>query len=163
MVTKGLTILLLAGAVTRTCFIEKLRLKKIHMKTHTIENFCTCEVTNCGKYLQSKSLCKPATLLWKNVITATLWRFWIQVHIGCFPERAYVDDLIQTIKKCSHGVKRVRIRSCSGPHFSRIFPHSDWIRRDTPWKSGKNADQNNSEYRLVLSSACNQLVLLQVS
>ena len=24
-----------------------------------------------------------------------------------------------------HGVKRVRIRSYSGPHFSRIFPHSD--------------------------------------
>ena len=27
---------------------------------------------------------------------------------------------------------RVRIRSYSGPHFSCIFPHSDWIRRDTP-------------------------------
>ena len=25
--------------------------------------------------------------------------------------------------------KTVRIRSYSGPHFSRIFPHSDWIRR----------------------------------
>ena len=24
-----------------------------------------------------------------------------------------------------HGVKRVRIRSYSGPQFSRIFPHSD--------------------------------------
>ena len=32
-----------------------------------------------------------------------------------------------------YGVKRVRIRSYSGPHFSRIFPHSDWIRRDTPY------------------------------
>ena len=31
-----------------------------------------------------------------------------------------------------HGVKGVRIRSYSGPHFSRIFPHSDWIWRDTP-------------------------------
>ena len=28
-------------------------------------------------------------------------------------------------------VKIVRIRSYSGLHFSRIFPHSDWIRRDT--------------------------------
>ena len=61
-----------------------------------------------------------------------------------------------------HGVKRVRIRSYSGPDFSRIFPHSDWIRRDTPYlsvfspnagKSGKNADQNNSEYGLFLCSA----------
>ena len=59
-----------------------------------------------------------------------------------------------------HGAKGVRIRSYSGPHFSRIFPHSDWIRRDTPYlfvfspnagKSGKNADQNNSEYGLFLS------------
>ena len=30
-------------------------------------------------------------------------------------------------------VKRVRIRSYSGPHFFRIFPHSDWIRRDTTY------------------------------
>ena len=29
----------------------------------------------------------------------------------------------------SNWVKSVRIRSCSGPHLSRIFRHSDWIRR----------------------------------
>ena len=29
-----------------------------------------------------------------------------------------------------HCVKRVRIRSYSGLHFSRIFPHSYWIRRN---------------------------------
>ena len=34
-----------------------------------------------------------------------------------------------------HGVKRVRIRNYSGPHFSRIFPHSEWIRRDTAYLS----------------------------
>ena len=28
--------------------------------------------------------------------------------------------------------KRVRIWSYSGPHFSSIFPHLDWIQRDTP-------------------------------
>ena len=58
-----------------------------------------------------------------------------------------------------HCVKRVRIRSYSGPHFSWIFPHSDWLDRDTPYlsafsqnagKSGKNADQNNSKYGLFL-------------
>ena len=52
-------------------------------------------------------------------------------------------------------VKSVRTRSYSGPHFSCNFPHSDWIRRDTPYlcvfslnagKCGKNADQNNSKY-----------------
>ena len=30
-----------------------------------------------------------------------------------------------------HCVKSVHIRSHSGPHFSRIFPHLDWIRSDT--------------------------------
>ena len=30
-----------------------------------------------------------------------------------------------------HCVKRVRVRSYSGPH----FPHLDWIRRDTPYLS----------------------------
>ena len=59
-------------------------------------------------------------------------------------------------------LKRVRIRSYPGPHFCCIFLHSDWIRRDTPYISvfspnaeewRKNADQNNSEYWLFLSSA----------
>ena len=52
-------------------------------------------------------------------------------------------------------VKRALIQSYSGPHFSRSFPHLDWIRRDTSYlsvfspnagKYAKNADQNNSEY-----------------
>ena len=36
----------------------------------------------------------------------------------------------------AHCVKSVRIRNYSGPHFSRIFPHSDWIWRDTEYKKG---------------------------
>ena len=31
----------------------------------------------------------------------------------------------------NHCIKNVRIQSYSGPHFSRIFPHSDWLQRDT--------------------------------
>ena len=55
----------------------------------------------------------------------------------------------------THGVKSVRMQS----YFSRIFPYSNWIRRDTPHfsvlspnagKSRKNVDQNNSEYWLFL-------------
>ena len=34
-----------------------------------------------------------------------------------------------------HCVKSVRIRSYSGLHFSCIFPHSDWVRRDNPYLS----------------------------
>ena len=60
-----------------------------------------------------------------------------------------------------HGVKSVVIRSYSGPHFSSIFPHSEWMWRNTLYlsvfspnagKCGKNADQNNSEYGHFLCS-----------
>ena len=70
-----------------------------------------------------------------------------------------------------HRVKSVGIRSHSGPHFSRIFPHSDWIQRDTPYpsvfswnagKCGENAEQNNSEYGLFLRSACFQNICSQL-
>ena len=70
--------------------------------------------------------------------------------------------------KFLHCVKHVRIWSYSGPHFSHIFPHSHWGRRDTEYlsvlspnpylslntgKYGKNADQNNSEQGHFLRSA----------
>ena len=57
--------------------------------------------------------------------------------------------------------RSVRIRRFSGPYFSRIFLHLEWIRRDTPYlsvlspsaeKCVKNADHNNSEYGLFLRS-----------
>ena len=32
-----------------------------------------------------------------------------------------------------HCAKRVRSRSYSSPHFSRIFPHLDWIWTDTTY------------------------------
>ena len=51
------------------------------------------------------------------------------------------------MKLILHGVKRVHIRSYSGPHFPG-FSRS----RTEYGKSAKNADQNNSEYGLFLSS-----------
>ena len=66
-----------------------------------------------------------------------------------------------------HFVKRVRIRSHSGPHFLHIFPHSNWIRRDASYlsvfspnagKCGKNANQNTSEYGLFLRSMLQTIV-----
>ena len=54
----------------------------------------------------------------------------------------------------SHWVKNVRIRRYPGPHFSRIFPQSNWMRKDTGYlsvfssnarKCGKNAGHNNSD------------------
>ena len=64
-----------------------------------------------------------------------------------------MEAIVSEDKK--HCVKSDRIRSYSGPHSSLIFPHSDWMRRDTEYlsvfspnagKCDKNADQNNSEY-----------------
>ena len=58
----------------------------------------------------------------------------------------------------SHCVKSVLNRSYSGPHFSRISGHLNWMRRDTPYlsifspnagKCRKNADQNNSEFFIL--------------
>ena len=78
------------------------------------------------------------------------------LHTKVKVQAAYSDAIFG-----SHDVKKIHIRSYSGPHFSHIFPHSDWIRRDTPYlsvfspnsgKCGKNGDQNNSEYGLFLRS-----------
>ena len=73
-----------------------------------------------------------------------------------------------------HCVERVRIRIYFGPHFSRIFPHSDGIWRDTRYlsvfspnagKSGKNVDQNNSEYGHFLRSgkSAGKKVVIRIS
>ena len=46
-----------------------------------------------------------------------------------------------------HYVKSVPIQNHSGPYFSRIFWHSNLsVFSPNICKSGKNADQNNSEY-----------------
>ena len=49
--------------------------------------------------------------------------------------KTFIASIIKGNINPSHCVKRARIRSYSGPHFSRIFPHSDWIRRDTVYVS----------------------------
>ena len=64
------------------------------------------------------------------------------------------------LKLCT---KDFRIRSYSGPHFSRIFPHLDWTRRDhlsvfrpNARKFGKYVDQSCSKYGQFL---CNVKIL----
>ena len=49
-------------------------------------------------------------------------------------------------------VKSIRVRSYSGPHFSRIFPHSDWIWVQMQENAGKMRNHNNSEYEHFLRS-----------
>ena len=74
-------------------------------------------------------------------------------------ERRFSTKTFKFSPTSCHYAKRVRIRSYSGPHFSRIVPHLDRIRRDTEYfsvlspnagKFRKNVDQNNSEYERLL-------------
>ena len=68
---------------------------------------------------------------------------------------------IAACKDVNHGLEKVRIRSYSGPHFLRIFGLNTYLSVFSPnaGKSGKNADQNNSECGLFLRSKYNQIVL----
>ena len=88
-------------------------------------------------------------------------KFWISEHFystyqWLSPKFCAMLNLFVWFHHC---VKRVRIRSYSGPHFSHIFLLSNWIRRDRvslPIQSecGKireKCDQNNFEYGLFLS------------
>ena len=88
---------------------------------------------------------------------------------GVLPEHDHFGSLLDhkenTIDAELDCGKNVRIQSYSGPHFSRIFRHSDWIRKDTPYlsvfspnaaKCGENADQNNSKYGRSLRSVRTQ-------
>ena len=67
---------------------------------------------------------------------------WVTVSRVIFSFDRFADN-------SNHCVKCVRIQSYSGPHFPSIYPHSNWIRRDTP-----NANQSNSEYGHFLRSEC---------
>ena len=51
--------------------------------------------------------------------------------------------------------------SAFGVILVRIFPHSDWIRRDTQYlvQMRENADQNNSEYGHFLRSDVLQIFI----
>ena len=70
-----------------------------------------------------------------------LYRFvhYCVIEKSCSPpimKNLLLIKLILSFPRCffqpiTHCVKFVRIRSYSGPHFSRIFPNSDGIRRDT--------------------------------
>ena len=47
----------------------------------------------------------------------------------------HFNNNLSVLPHAQHCVKSVRIRSYSGPHFFSIFPHLDWIRRDTEYLS----------------------------
>ena len=78
--------------------------------------FCGSAESQYKKYLTSKEVEKWEIL--KTTLPST--------------ENTSTKTVIQVSShRQIHGVKRVRIRSYSGPHFPQISPHSDWIRRDS--------------------------------
>ena len=70
----------------------------------------------------------------------------LTARIHCNTMCAQTRDSVNYL--CNHCVKTVRIRSYSGPHFSCIFPHSDF---GIQCKCGK-MQENNFQYGLFLRS-----------
>ena len=119
--------------------------------------FCWKSVYKNFEKCRGKHLCQGISFNKKEIIFLSLLKK--RSFPSCFPLN-FAKCLGKPISK-NPCVKRIRIRSYSGPDFSRIFPHSDWIRRDSPYlsvfssnagKCWKNADQNNSKYGHFLRS-----------
>ena len=87
------------------------------------------EIWGANKFLRKVLLTKPK--LHENIPICS-WEV-NNFHLGVNIPIPYL------YRNNTHYVKSVRIRSYSDPHFSSIFPHSDWIREYV----GKYADQNN--------------------
>ena len=114
----------------------------------------------------SQSYHKIQIYEWSIIDNASTYRIYcIFKTIQSLCSLKWLNSSPKRVSSFIHCVKSVRIRSYSGAHFSRIFPHSDWIRRDIQSecryfsvfspnvrKCGKNADQNNSEYGYFLRS-----------
>ena len=60
--------------------------------------------------------------------------------------KSFIEN--EGLSKDGHCIKRVRIRSYSGPHFSRIRTEYGETLRISPYsvRMRENADQSNSEY-----------------
>ena len=115
--------------------------------------------------LQWTHLCKITSqnLTTTKIFFQSLWEYdncdwWFRSYgrkTEIFSSDRLVVSKVPILQKI-YCVKSVRIQSYSGPHFSRILLHLDWIRRYAPYlsvlgtnaeKCGENADQDNSEYR----------------
>ena len=87
------------------------------------DNFIKQSLHHLATQLRIKYYFSKALLVWRKK-QETKWLLW-------FYSTDWLQDFSIKYSKSTHCLKSVRIRSYSGPHFSRIFPHADWIRRDT--------------------------------
>ena len=138
-----------------------------------------CQITDClstHKCLKSKRYHKMDGSNWNGELSQYLWK---RHYFKCLFQR---NTLF--LKKLDHCIplrKKSPYSELFWSTFSRISPHSDWIRRDTPerysvrrstpylskfcpnaGKCGKNMDQNNSECGHFLRSVCSPDILTQI-
>ena len=135
-----------------------------------------CQITDClstYKGLKSKRYHKMDGSNWNGELSQYLWK---RHYFKCLFQR---NTLF--LKKLDHCIplrKKSPYSELFWSTFSRISPHSDWIRRDTPQrysvrrgtpylsvfspnagKCEKNMDQNNSECGHFLRSVCSPDIL----
>ena len=72
---------------------------------------------------------------WFQIVAGGHRCFTIRCNRGCFEIGYHFHKSLKFWNSWlhwqKHCLKNVRVRICSGPHFSCIFSHSDWIPRDT--------------------------------
>ena len=92
----------------------------------------TCGWTRLYTLISSETIHKISST--KNMLNIHIkFYFWLSLYHHHLQKHSYnwnINELLLLLWK-QHCVERVPIQSYSGPHFSRIFKHSDWIRRDT--------------------------------
>ena len=95
-------------------------------------NLFTVELSLLNYELLTSSLLTASLNFFKY--TGTVCNLSVSKAFTFRPNKSYacllnVEPINSMFLKTFHCVKSVRIRSYSGPHFYRIFPHSEWIGR----------------------------------
>ena len=93
----------------------------------------TVLLTLCFKLIYEiiKKTCHRAYHHYGFAVTHALWHIWgAWIATKASQWQPWDHIVFMILYNITHCVKSVHIRSYSGPHFSRIFPHLDWLRRD---------------------------------
>ena len=130
--------------------------KKAEREKHMLEASSSTALKWPRKYVQLTVIEVLLLILYELII---IWIFLdmdvLFIYFKWLVFRLIVSDAYSWYCQC---VKRVRIRSYSSPHFPRIFPHSDWIRRVSlriQSECGKIRTRKNSVFGHFSRSECN--------
>ena len=131
-------------AVSRQRFFYTFILIISYQKWFNIKKYKKLIDLCIGYLLCQKRYIEVTNIYMKSTKKNLPWNFIVCIKVGiaeCLPKISglYCRCLFLSkwkvlfFQRTQHCVKSVRIRSYSGPHFPPIFPHSDWIRRDTAY------------------------------